>query len=359
MNLHPTIVPATRVTPSHAGLEHPFVFGATAGAYFRIWLVNLVLTLLTLGIWSAWAKVRRNRFFYGNTTLMGHGFDYLATGATILKGRLVAVALIAVYLGSGYVSEFVQGSIFIAWLVAVPWVVGRALAFRGRNTAWRNVRFHWHGTTGGCARTFLLWPLVTAIGLGLLFPMASQAAGRFIVRNYTFGVARMTAPVPLWPIYRAFGLAILMYIGVGLPLVFGGLYAAQAIVGDDYETTMGAFKGAPALAAGVIGLIAASAFYRARLRNVILNGLEIDGGHRLRSSLSGLKLAWVSLSNLFAILLSFGLLTPWAQVRLWRYQCDNLFLVAGGSVDGLVDAQAESGGALGDEIADFGIGVGV
>ena len=58
--------------------EYPFVFRGTGGEYFGIWIVNLALTVITLGIYSAWAKVRTRRYFYGNTYVAGHAFDYHA-----------------------------------------------------------------------------------------------------------------------------------------------------------------------------------------------------------------------------------------------------------------------------------------
>ena len=41
----------------------PFRFTGTAREYFGIWIVNILLTIVTLGIYSAWAKVRRMRYF--------------------------------------------------------------------------------------------------------------------------------------------------------------------------------------------------------------------------------------------------------------------------------------------------------
>jgi uncharacterized membrane protein YjgN (DUF898 family) len=53
-------------------------FTGQAGEYFRIWIVNVCLSIVTLGIYSAWAKVRRKRYFYGNTLLKDAAFEYLA-----------------------------------------------------------------------------------------------------------------------------------------------------------------------------------------------------------------------------------------------------------------------------------------
>jgi len=53
--------------------RHPLSFTGDAREYFNIWIVNIALTILTLGIFSAWAKVRKKRYFYGNTYADGHG----------------------------------------------------------------------------------------------------------------------------------------------------------------------------------------------------------------------------------------------------------------------------------------------
>lgn len=76
----------------------PFEFSGSGGEYFRIWIVNLILTVLTLGIYSAWAKVRRNRYFYGHTRRGVAAFEYLAERIAILKGRLLALGVFLIYI---------------------------------------------------------------------------------------------------------------------------------------------------------------------------------------------------------------------------------------------------------------------
>lgn len=79
---------------------NPFVrakFTGSASEYFGIWIVNVLLTIVTIGIYSAWAKVRRNRYFYGNTVLLGRAFEYHATGKQIFLGRaIVFVGLVII-----------------------------------------------------------------------------------------------------------------------------------------------------------------------------------------------------------------------------------------------------------------------
>ena len=56
----------------------PFEFRGDGAEVFKIWIVSLLLTILTLGIYSAWAEVRSNRYFYSNVYFEGESFRYLA-----------------------------------------------------------------------------------------------------------------------------------------------------------------------------------------------------------------------------------------------------------------------------------------
>src|SRR6187455_1771467 len=86
--------PVQGAPPDSAPLElDRMAFTGAGSEYFRIWIVNLALTIATLGIYSAWAKVRRLQFFYRHTRLAGAGFDYHGDPIAILKGRLVGLVL--------------------------------------------------------------------------------------------------------------------------------------------------------------------------------------------------------------------------------------------------------------------------
>ena len=75
----------------------PVQFTGKGGEYFGIWIVNLLLSIITLGIYSAWAKVRRMKYFYNNTKIDGVGFDFHAKPLSILKGRIIAFLIFVLY----------------------------------------------------------------------------------------------------------------------------------------------------------------------------------------------------------------------------------------------------------------------
>ena len=117
--------PAT-ATPTGPQRETPLEFTGNGREYFGIWIVNILLTIVTLGIYSAWATVRNNQYFYGNTKLDGASFQYLASPITILKGRLIALAVLVVYvvLSEMYVEAAVVFA--IAFIPLVPWIMVRS-----------------------------------------------------------------------------------------------------------------------------------------------------------------------------------------------------------------------------------------
>src|ERR1051325_6661381 len=148
--------------PDSVEVRYPVEFTASAGEYFRIWIVNLALSIVTLGIYSAWAKVRKRRYFYSHTRIDGEGCEYLANPVAILKGRLIAFALFGVFYAVSHFAPLYQWILWIPLAIAAPWLMVRSLAFNAYNTAYRNIRLRFHGTYKECLR------LVVGYGLLLL-----------------------------------------------------------------------------------------------------------------------------------------------------------------------------------------------
>jgi uncharacterized membrane protein YjgN (DUF898 family) len=166
---------------SHRDSSHPAPeihqpsFQGEAGEYFRIWIVNMLLSLVTLGIYSAWATVRNRRYLYGNTELDGDCFDFHGKPLAILKGRILAVIFFAVYAFGGDFHPMVPVVALLVLIAVFPWVMVKAMKFRLSNTSWRNLRFGFVASTRQ-AYMVLAGPLVVVLlvyGLFLWFAMTS------------------------------------------------------------------------------------------------------------------------------------------------------------------------------------------
>ena len=337
-----------------AQTRYPVEFSATTGEYFRIWIVNLALTIVTIGIYSAWAKVRKKRYFYAHTRIAGEGFEYRGNPIAILKGRLVAVALLAVYSIAGQVSPILQGVFALLFAIVFPWLYVRSLAFNAYNSAYRNIRLSFDGTYGQALGLMAWCGFVTIITVGLGYPYARAKLTRFTAEHHRYG----TAPFALPSVIRSFYGIFLRLIGLTI-LLGGALFGLGAA----------AIAVAPAGVRGLLVMtmpIGVFALYlmwfsypRARVGNLVWNNLTIGGGAsgapevRFENRLRARDLAWLYFVNVLALVVTLGLATPWAVVRTMRYRADRMSLQVTGGLDGFVAAQATEVAAAPEEVGEM------
>ena len=336
----------------------PFQFEGSAAEYFGIWLVNLLLSVVTLGIYSAWAKVRRLRFFLGHTTIGGHRFEYHANPLAILKGRLIAVGvLIVLNVISGF-APLLGGGTTLALLLLFPWVANRSLRFNARMTSFRNVRFDFQGSYGKGFVAFLIFPFLSILSLGLLAPFATRYSTRYLAASHRYGTSELEADPPLTALYR--GLLIAFGIVVLPLLVLIGLLISKMT--DLEMPTVWMVDEVPpdfVLPLQFLPMVLVLVFYigyfcyRAIARNVVFGHLTLAKVHSFESRLSGTRLAWILLSNTLLIVLTLGLLQPWAAVRRWRYEKETLTLIPGGPLDEFIGQVQTSDEVISSEYADL------
>jgi uncharacterized membrane protein YjgN (DUF898 family) len=341
--------------------NYPLEFTGHGGEYFRIWIVNIALSLITLGIYSAWAKVRTKRWFYGHTLLDNNPFSYLATPMQILKGRLIAATFLIIYVISSNISPLISGSMMLVLGIASPWIIVMALRFAARQSAYRGLRLHFSGTVGEAAVVYLLLPITTIFTLGLSLPYTAYRQVRYLASNYSYG---QTATIytgtmkPFWGVYLIALALLLIPFGI---LGFGAFRAYGMIaMGIPKELAMASIAGF--LIGGVTALYLTipilTAFIQARKANLFYNHLEL-GEIRFTSAQRARDLIWIYLSNLVLIALTVGLYIPFAMVRITRYRIHRL-QVYGNNLDNFVTQSSENINATGSEISDlFDMDIGI
>ena len=373
----------------------PFNFTGTGGEYFRIWIVNLILSILTLGIYSAWAKVRTNRYFYGNTQVDNTGFEYHAKPLAILKGRLFAVALLLVYVLVGQMFP-VAGTVFmLLLLLASPWVIWKSMKFNARMTSFRNVRFGFYGSLKDSYRYLLLipmLPLLTALVAGivmwfvtgssepgpyvalavvafittyLMVPFIQKAITGYYIGNHRYGQGLLEADLSTKKyhlIYLClFGWSILIFgaitVAAGMAMFFSGLNIAAMVPAAEGELPQMAL--APLIAATVFMYIAmliagvwVKAYLKANIRNHVFGNIQLDDVMRLESSITTGRLFRFYLVNILLMICTLGLAYPWIKVRSARLMASTTEAHMSGSLDQYVSLQQNRQSAIGDEIGE-------
>jgi uncharacterized membrane protein YjgN (DUF898 family) len=325
--------------------EEPITFTATGSEYFRIWIVNLLLTVVTVGIYSAWAKVRRNQYFYANTRLAGGGFEYHASPGAILKGRVVAGLLIGGYNLAFKVSPVAGLCMLVLLMAVMPWLIWKSLQFALHNSSYRGIRFGFDGSAKDAYFHYLVLPLLGVVSLGLAYPFVHQRIKRFQHTQSRYGSTRFAFDAPVAGFYKVYGVVFgLMVLGVlaMIAVVVGG---GRAGVIDRGMVVFAPFAMYPYML--VVMFVALAA-----LQNLIWNHTSL-GRHRFRSTMKVGGLAALYVTNTLGIVVTLGLFTPFAVVRSLKYRLEHTALIVEGSLDDVTAGQRSDIGAIGDGAADL------
>ncbi len=282
--------------------HYPMQFTGAGGEYFVIWIVNIALTLVTLGIYSAWAKVRTLRWFYGHTLLDNQAFSYLATPMQILKGRLIALAALVAYYAASYFAPLLAGLLLLAFFIAMPWIVVSSLRFHARMSAYRGLRFDFTGKLGEAAIIYILLPLLILPTLGLILPYMTYRQVKFIAGNTVYGQTAAHYEGSLKPFWGVYLLAFVLMV---LPLVViaYGFYQIAAMQAAGVPNAVAWGAAVDSIGLGFIlfylTLPVVSAIIMARTANLFYNATQI-GPVGFMSTQRARDLIWIYLSNLIA-----------------------------------------------------------
>jgi uncharacterized membrane protein YjgN (DUF898 family) len=356
----------------HPARTYPFRFSGSAPEYFRIWIVSMLLTIVTLGGYGAWAKVRKRRYLYGHTWVAGTNFDFHGDPRAIFRGRLIALVAFGAYTALGFVAPMLATALLLVLAPLGPVLLLRSMRFVSANSSFRNVRFAFHGRYWDAARAIgplLVWPLVVLLqsedlgapgeswaevgwgfapllGFAALHPWMMRSRWDMRIGGTAFGTAALRSGTSLLSFYgiytQAVGLA-----SAGLILAVMGtswVVTLRKVVGSHWLVLL-------AIVPWFLLAIAVTAFTRARVANLALGSTQIGTHIRLRSEVRALTLARMYLVNTIAVTASLGCLVPWAVVRTARYRATTLSLVVDGSLDDILAGVVQPASAAGDELA--------
>ena len=355
--------------PSPAALGAPTAlkleFRGSAREYFRVWAVNLCLTIVTAGVFSAWAKVRKKRYFYSHTVLDGTPFQYLGEPIPILKGRVVAAALFLTYYASSHFFTETLPFVLAAGTVLAPWVVVRSASFNARYSAYRNMTFrfdsdyrdalkaiYWLGLIPAMVTgTIFDWwdssyaPLAVFGAFGLLFPWWLRRVKHYVVANTAFGGESGRFSATGGQFFRVYFVAGLLLAAAGAMTAFLAGKLFSHLKAAEYNFVLVSL---PIYLAYVL----AYAYVQANSANLVWNQTAL-GPLRFESTLRTRGLALLYITNALGIVASLGLLTPWAVIRTLRYRAENLRVWLDGSLREFRGGAQDSVAAAGAEVGEF------
>ncbi|MBQ0797791.1 MAG: DUF898 domain-containing protein [Porticoccaceae bacterium] len=391
-------------------------FEGSGFEYFKIWIVNLLLILITLGLYYPWAKVRNHRYFYANSTLEGRNFEYHATGKQLFVGYLIAMALFITYVIIQNISPVGSMVVLLVFLLALPWIIWRSLKFNFRMTSFSNVRFSFEEGVGGAYVNYMLLPIafflalyVGPIVMAILLPTLGESASsgmtgvfitvgiiislvlaiylfafmkknntRYMVGGCRYGQGCFFTDVEtkgfLIILLKTIGFSLLSFFlfallaGVVVSATVGleGLVGIQQSI-SDLDAMGDIFAGSAFLVivgSVYLGFIVLTliiiAYSYTRQRTYIYANSTLDGNINFASTLKMSSMAWVMISNFFAVILSLGLALAWAKVRMARLILENTQVNTDAGFEQYITQKQQEQSSLGEQIGDaFDVDVGI
>jgi uncharacterized membrane protein YjgN (DUF898 family) len=368
-------------------------FTGSGSEYFRIWAVNLLLILCTLGLYLPFAKARRIRYFYANTLVDGQALSFHGDPWKMFRGFLLLVLLMAAYSAAGHFSATAAFVAFLVLCAVWPALWRASLQFRLGNTSWRGLRMRFDGSLMGaylaCTPSYL--PAIILVGSAqAMDPEAMKAAGGFTPAVALYGLASLCLMVfAPWSLalfkryqhdgYRIAGqhsrvklstanvyLLTLKTVGVALlPMLGAGVLAAIL-----FGLLRGMGGGAAALGGALFIVVLSIAYLltfvivmpygAARLQNMVWNGTRSEA-LGFKSQLKFRALFWLTLKNWLLTALTLSLYRPFAAVATARLRLEAVSIGCDEDpADWVAAANAGHADATGDIAGDFfGIDMGL
>jgi len=333
--------------------RHAFTFSGNGVEYFKIWIVNILLSLVTVGIYSAWAKVRNKQYFYGNTKIADNNFEYTAEPIKILKGRVIAVALYAGLAFAHHISTVAYIVATVVFLIFLPVIILNTLKFNARHSSYRNIAFRFDGTIWGAVKAFILWPIAGMLTIGILMPYAWKRQAQYITNNHSYGgeAFKFDVDVKEYFIMLMFLMAIFFGFMIVLVILVGGGAALGAVAGGGFNPQSLLFI--VPMAIGYVGFyLVLGAYLIATMANIHWNNTRLQA-HQFTANWSVFSYFGLLFTNTLGILLTLGLFIPFAKVRAAQYKAQHMGFVATGDLDNFIADNLAQSNSLAEGVHDI------
>ena len=342
--------------PQTYGEPVPMAFTGTEQEFARIWFVNLALTILTLGIYAAWGKVRTRRYLYGHTRLGGEGFEYHAKPLALLKGYLISGAFFAAYALAGNSYPVLSAVLLLIGAGLMPWVLWLSLRFNAQNTGYLGLRLRFRGSLQRSYRVNLWGALAAGLSFGIMIPLFQHRRRRYAWSGLSFGDQPVLFGASAKCFYTAGALAsvwfLLGFLGIGF-LVNAFEEAGLISVNDQGEWVDRDAGSSDLLLAAIapialVALALGQAAWTAGTHNAVFRKLGVGPDVAFDARLSTFRLMWRYLQNNFLLLVTLGLAYPWTRVATWRLLVESISVRGVENLARAAAAPPDAISALGD-----------
>ena len=147
-------------------------FTGSGGEYFRVWIVNVLLGIVTLGFYTPWARRRTAMYFYGHSLVAHSPLEFTAQQRKMVLGFvLLALISIAYQIAAKTGQDLAVGLMLLAGAALAPYLWASAMRFRLGATRWKGLRLQF---SASWKEVYLAsWPVfaLALVWFGVFFGM--------------------------------------------------------------------------------------------------------------------------------------------------------------------------------------------
>lgn len=364
-------------------------FNGAGAEYFRIWIVNLLLIVVTFGLFTPAARRRSLIYLYSRTSVAGTPFEFTGALGRMFAGFLIFFGLYLAYAAAAqFGAEKIASLLLIVWGLAGPWLWVSSRRFRLASTRWRGITGRFTASVGSVYRAS--WPMIAFIAMGFTLAFVTASAGHNAAAGAlgVFGVllmfvggvlalARLDYNYTRLRVTQShFGhLPAKWDVGFGkfVPMALAaiGIYVVAALIAGGLifavVGALGAFDAAdrskvsPVLLVVTVAvtmftfLLAASpaiAYWQSRKFVLIWNNLRMGDGVRFDCVLKPRSFILLRLKNMLLGFVTLGLWRPFGVINEYRMKLESVMVQVDNGIDRFTGSQEQQRGAFADAVGE-------
>lgn len=296
-----------------------FKFHGDGGTLFGIVIINLILTVVTLGLYYPWARAKLLKYFYSETEFNGNRFEFHGTGKEMFKGFIKVMAILIViyvlaFMGGYKHNPFLILLVYAILIAIIPFAIHGAMRYRLSRTSWRGIHFGYHGDLKEFLGLYFKNILLTIITLGIYGAWMEVNLHTYVEGNSRIGNAKVRFDG------KGGDLFVTILVGYLLSIITLGIYLPWFITS---------------------------------LHKFYINhtSIEQDGVvSKFKTNITGGAFFLLVLVNALIIICTLGIGFSWVRIRLMRFYIENLELEYSFNPDALVQTEGEYNDATGDDM---------
>jgi uncharacterized membrane protein YjgN (DUF898 family) len=183
------------ITENHTE-EKRFKYFGSGLEFAVIYFKNILLIIITIGLYYPWAKVELLKYHYQSTELDNSRFSFHAAGKEVFKGFIkiyaIVIVLYAFFIYASQTHDLTLITIatillYMLLLLLIPFAIHGSVRYRASRSSWKGIHFKYLGNRKELFLLYLKGIFFTIITFGIYGAWLQVDLRKYVLSNLYFG----------------------------------------------------------------------------------------------------------------------------------------------------------------------------